>query len=430
MNSMNKKCTNNLLIILTLFSLISFTFSCGNRRDRNSQTKEKSTPIVKKENKIGKVVFYLENSESMFGYVNGFTEYVDVVSELSEKPEFAAEKTKREFYFINGGSPLTINSLGNNPAILKTKLNKAGFNCGDITKSNLNSMFQIALEKAQNDTISILISDAIYDIGRPKSPLNALVTEGRETRSKFISRLENEELQTLLIKLSSNFNGDYFFSSHPGKTSINQSRPYYIWIFGKSELLNKYFSEEYISQHLKGFDNYARFLIINENTIPYQITTSINRKGDFRPDHKSKHKLIQATPRHGEFQFSIAVDYSSLPFSESYLTLAENYNCNNLNFKVMKIEKIKDNQKHEVTSFSNPTNIIAIYTDKNPSGLLEIVLKNEIPTWIKASDIDNEKYIDDTHTFGFKFLTDAISEAYSHKNSDKKLAKFKIEISK
>ena len=49
-------------------------------------------------------------------------------------------------------------------------------------------MFQIALEKAKADTISILISDAIYDLGRPEAPMNALSTEGRETRSKVRGR--------------------------------------------------------------------------------------------------------------------------------------------------------------------------------------------------------------------------------------------------
>lgn len=415
-------------IILSLFIILT---SCVKREDRihNQEEADSISVLTEAENKIGKVVFYIENSESMFGYVNGFTEYVDVVSELSEKPEFAAEKTEREFYFINGGSQIHKIPLGNNPAVLKTKLSKAGFNCGDITKSNLNSMFQIALEKAQNDTISILISDGIYDIGKPQSPLNALITEGKETRSKFIYRLQDGDLQTLLMKLSSNFNGNYFYSSHSGKKLINQSRPFYIWIFGKSELLNKYFNEEYISQHLKGYEDYARFLVIYENTIPYQITTSINRKGEFRPDHNVKNKLVKAEPRHGEFQFSFAVDFNSLPFSEIYLTDTSNYSCSNPNFKITTVEKIKDNQKHEVTEFSQPTHIITVYTDKNPNGHLEIVLKNEVPNWIKETDIDNEKNIDDTHTFGYKYLTNAISEAYSNKNNGKKLAKFNIEIS-
>ena len=213
---------NKLRVLFSLLVLIVFSTSCKEDRykrnveaaegeieifeSESSDTKNlTSKPIIVRPSKIGKATFFIENSESMFGYVNGFTEFVDVLSELSEKPMFAAENTPREFFFINGGEDLEITPIGDDPALLKDKLNTKGFRCGDYTKSNLNSMFQVALEKARQDTISILISDAIYDIGRVGAPMNALSTEGRETRSKFITRLEQGDLQTILIKLHSNF---------------------------------------------------------------------------------------------------------------------------------------------------------------------------------------------------------------------------------
>lgn len=418
---MNRESMNKLLLILSLSFLF---FSCGRGRAGGGDLITKSAV----ETKVGKVVFYLENSESMFGYVNGYTQYVDVVSELSQKPMFVAEKINREFYLINGGQ-LKINKLGDDPTVLKSKLNKVGFNAGNITKSNLNEMFQVALDKARGDTISLLISDGIYDIGQPGS-LNILATEGRGTRSKFINRLQSGDLQTLLIKIASKFDGNYFYSSKRGKALINQSRPFYIWIFGRSELLNKYFTEEYISQHLNGYRNYARFLSINEKPIPYQIAPSIKRKGSFRSDRNDKNRLLNAkTDRNGQgFQFSIAVDFSSLPFSENYLTSTANYSTSNINYKVISVEKMKDNQKFEITAFKNPTHIITVSTDKSPYGALEITLKNKIPGWINETNIDEENQIDTNHTFGFKFLTEAISQAYEFKNNEKNLATFKLEI--
>lgn len=422
---MNKRPINYLTISLIICSLIFSIVSCGNRPNRNQQVKVGAA--TNKEHTLDKAIFYLENSESMFGYVNGITNYVDVVSELSEKPEFVAQKIIREFYFINGGNTLSINSLGTNPAILKNKLNQTGFRCGDITKSNLNSMLQVALEKAQNGTISILISDAIYDVGQ--LPLSALPTVGKETRSKFITRLENGDIQTLLIKLKSNFNGNYFYCSHSGTQFLNQERPFYVWIFGKSELLNEYFSEEYISQHLKGYENFARFLALAEKAIPNQIV-SFNRKGAFKVDREIANRLIEVKPdRNGQgFQFAIAVDFSSLPFSENYLTSTLNYNCN-LNYKTVKIEKITEIQKFEVHSFTHPTHLITLFTNQNPCGNLKIVLKNEVSNWIKDTDIVNENSIDNSHTYGFKILTDAISEAYAYKSKGKYIAQFDIEIS-
>jgi hypothetical protein len=76
------------------------------------------------------------------------------------------------------------------------------------------------------------------------------------------------------------------------------------------------------------------------------------------------------------------------------------------------------------------THIITVFTDKNPVGNLEIVLKNLTPGWVMETDTDTEDDIDSLHTFGFKQLIDAIGEAYEYKNSGKNPATFKILISK
>src|SRR5690349_10871292 len=105
---------NKVIFIVTII-LISLPFnSCNSRDDRlgNLKADKIKASSTKSENqKIGKVTYYLENSESMFGYVSGSTGYISVVSELAEKPEFVAEKTVRDFYFINGQSPVKTTSI-------------------------------------------------------------------------------------------------------------------------------------------------------------------------------------------------------------------------------------------------------------------------------------------------------------------------------
>jgi hypothetical protein len=412
--------------------LLILAIACTDRNKRLSESNQEEVKnhgeTVVEDIKISKAVFFIENSESMFGYVNGFTEYVDVVSELAEKPMFAEERTQREFYFINGGDDLQIMSIGNNPAILKNVLNTTGFQSGDITKSNLNSMFQKALEKARGDTISILISDAIYDIGRPQAPMNALSTEGRETRSRFIERLSEGDLQTIMVKLYSHFDG-YYFPVTGGKIKINQTRPFYIWIFGKTELLNKYFPESYINS-LKGYANMIRFLKFDELDIPFQAT-ALNRQGDFRFDKQDGNKLIDVESDRNDqgFQFSFATDFSSLPYSDSSFETVDNYECNE-NYTVKSVKRV-EKKIYEVTSFA-PTHLITVYTQKSPYCELNISLKNVVPIWINNTNSDDESYIenDTTQTFGFKFLTNAMSEAYSYKNKEKNITNFSFEITK
>jgi hypothetical protein len=193
-------------------------------------------------------------------------------------------------------------------------------------------------------------------------------------------------------------------------------------------LLNKYFPEEYIC-NLKGYENYARFLPIVDRKISYQAVPTVNRKGSFKNDRKNKLKLINVSSDRNdkEFQFTIAVDYRPLPFSDNYKTTISNYQLG-LGYQIRDI-KVVSNKIYEVTDFE-PTHVITLYTSSNPYGNLELVFKHNIPKWIDESDIDNENQIDEDHTFGLKYLTSAISEAYEYKSKGKDLAIFKIEISK
>jgi hypothetical protein len=425
-----------------IFILLIFTISCKNRSERinSSETTDKSenettkAVIIKPkqaDRKIGKAVFYLENSGSMFGYVNGFTEYVDVVSELAEKPRFAEEKTRREFYFVNGKNPnLKVNNLGNNPKVLKENLTRKAYEkYGDKDNSDLNSIFQIALSKAKNDTISILISDAIYDIGKPDAPMNVLSTEGRETRSRFIERLNDGDLQTIIIKLNSHFDGNYFPVTG-GSVRLSQDRPFYVWIFGETELLNEYFPEDYIKS-LKGYSDVARFLKLSELEIPYQVIAH-NKIGDFKFAKNNKNKLENVkTNRNGQgFQFTIATDFSTLPFSDSHLNAISNYSCNNTNYSINNASRIGDLKIYGLNF--TPTHLITAYTNKSPLCQLDISLLNTVPNWIENTNSDDEKNIvgDTSHTFGFKFLTNAISEAYQYKNKEANIVTFKFELIK
>ena len=269
--------------------------ACTNRRNKQSSTKDNGANQPTSNSKVPDkkatmVTFFIENSGSVFGYVRNFSEYVSAISELSEKPEFVSENTIRSFNFINGNI-LQIKHLGKDPILLKNNLNVTGYNCGDILHSNLNEMFQKALDSCGDGLISILISDGIYDIGEENAPFNALVTKGKETRSKFIKRLEKGDIQTILVKLNSSFDGDYCYASKRGRIAINHKRPYYIWIFGESSLLNKYFTEEYISTKLAGYESMVRFFKLGQVHIPYQATSQ-NKLGNLKFDKRNKNILV------------------------------------------------------------------------------------------------------------------------------------------
>lgn len=390
---------------------------------------------INQQQTISKVIFFIENSGSMLGYVKKANDYKNAIVSLSYFPEF--DNSKKEFYFINGTinpskkSNISLNLIGTDPELLKNNLNQSSFKkFGDPRYSDLTRMFEKALSCAKGDEISILVSDCIYDVGEESDPLTALKIETEKTKKVFRDRLTTENIQTIIIKAESQFEGNYYFASKKGSQSINQKRPYYIIIFGDSRLLNKHFTEENIANKISGYFSMARFMKIDNIKIPYQATNQ-NSKGKFKFDKFNKNKLIKAEKdRNGQgFQFSIAIDYSSLPFPDTYYKAKDNYQLSGT-YKIFDIytptKKLPD-----VTTF-NPTHLITIYTSSSPYGNIELTLKYIIPSWITETNSDNETDIigDTKHTFGFQYLINAITDAYQYKNKQLDIATFKFEILK
>jgi len=453
--------TKSLFVILSVFSIITLiSYACGSRDERLGKVNNNQQPIDSlinigkvslgygksyagnvpvtnppKQSTISKVTFFIENSGSMLGYVKKANDYKNAIVALSYFPEF--DNSKKEFYFINGTSNqskksnISLNLIGSDPDLLKDNLNQSSFNKnGDPRYSDLTRMFEKALSCAKSGEISILVSDCIYDVGEESDPLTALKIETEKTKKVFRDRLTSENIQTIIIKAESQFEGNYCFASKKGTQNLNQKRPYYILIFGDSKLLNKHFTEENISKKIAGYVSMARFMKIDNIKIPYQATNQ-NSKGIFRFDKTNKNKLINAEKdRNGQgFQFSIAVDYSSLPFPDAYYKAKDNYTPSGT-FKIVDIYT-STKKIPEVTNF-NPSHLITIHTLSSPYGNMEITLKYLIPTWISETNTDNESGIvgETKHTFGFKYLSDAITEAYQYKNKQLNISSFKFEILK
>ena len=201
-----------------------------------------------------KIKVYVENSGSMKGYVNGTTDFVDAVTDLVANPAFVKVNIPVECLFICGTSP-DVHSWGTS---FDGKLKPNGMTVQgmDTQRSDLNIMFQKVLNDARNGVISILISDGIYDIGT--GSMSDLVIKGRDTRTAFLKRLnDGGNLQTLLVKMKSEFKGRYCYATKQGSLNINQQRPYYMWIMGDSDLVNQYFPDSYLAR-LAGYQNHVR----------------------------------------------------------------------------------------------------------------------------------------------------------------------------
>ncbi len=442
-----KKSHIALLGILLLFVILFYTCKSDNDSRGTDDSVEIDSTKISSTNysRISHVTFYIENSGSMFGYVNGPTEFVEVVNKLAQYPNLIITHTHFLYNLISGKKhpignepQLQIYPIGNDPNILKSTLTVSGLNKASSSRSDLNEIFKIALKGAKSDSISILISDGIYDVGGSTNPINALQTEVQSTTTNFIQRLQEGDIETLLIKLESDFKGLY----HPanvtdpsGKSeTINQKRPYYIWIFGNSDLLKKYFPEERLEE-LNGYVDLARFRKITKNKFPFEGIgyNNFGFKNDF--DSPKTFELYHNVTNSN--QFTIAVNFANLNLSNSYLTSTNNYSCSSNNYVVKKISAIGTIPKSEIefhtaTLDFKPTHIITIAskTSQPETANMSITLTNRLPNWINESNTNNDYPFDGTttQTFGFSTLIKGIEEAYIEVSKTKSLAEFNIII--
>ena len=400
---------------------------CYDRKEKNISTQPKDIIIPK----LLKVTFYLENSESMFGYVNGLTEYVQVISELSSKSDFISNKIVKEFILINGKKPLSINSLGDISSNLNAVLSPVGFRKGNTNSSELNEMLKLAMQNAGNGNISVFISDGIFDINDKLNFNKFLTLQSGVTKANFINKLnKSTNFETLLIKLNSQFTGRYFYASQNKIDNIDQKRPYYIWVFGDSHLVNQYFNEGFITRSLVGQKDYLRFIKLEAGDVKYGITRAINRKGDFDVENRNPNSIENAEKDpSGSFSFSFAVDFNALPFSEAYLTNRGNYTVSD-SYLISPIQRIKPAQKAflPVIDNFNPSHIITLVCkpQKSHVGVVNLQLKYVLPLWIDSSLTQED--VSSPLTFGFDKLTSGIAAAYNVHNQNKNLADFKFQV--
>lgn len=383
-----------------------------------SESESTSQITAPSKTKAQKVSFFVDNSGGMFGYVEtdesqDGNDFRLAVSNLSQNRNFSSDDVTRDFNLINGPREIVITPLGDRAQGFINCLNPTCFNQGDISGNDYNAMFQMILEKTGGKDISVFISDGIYDIQNKTQPTTSLRSEGFETRNKFIDRLENENIQTLLIKLNSHFVGNYFYGATTGGLRINQKRPYYVFVFGKSEILNNYFEDSYI-EDLDGYTNHTRFFLPDEYNIDYQPSTAYNRVGNFRSDRRDSHVLTDVSrDQRGEFEFSIGVDYSELPLSDQYLRETDHYSVTG-NFEIVNIEEYHSSMVTNITSFE-PSHLITLRATGIPQGQVDIKLLNVLPSWVEESHTDDDQGIEgDTQTtFGFKYLIEGVVDAYT-----------------
>ena len=239
----------NLFTTILFLSLLAF----------NASANTKPAPLEHKTQQADSrnVNFYFENSASMNGYLSG-----DNFLKTMHRIIGRLQNSSFNGYFVNTREYEANDLLQN--------IDAGNIRQGNISQSDHKFIFTNAINSATDNNLSIVVTDGIYSVNG-KSP--AIVSE--DIQNSFKKALEENPIETVIIKLTSMFDGYYYSESCPPgqKTKpIKQNRPYYILLFGSSEVINNTLNNLRIEK-LPGFNDMARFFITDNMKINYTVIT-------------------------------------------------------------------------------------------------------------------------------------------------------------
>jgi len=309
------------------------------------------------------------------------------------------------------------------PHKITNALTEKGINKGDTNTSDLNFILKTALDSTSKDDLSILITDGIYSVaGDQNSVIGKLKSESNFTARHFEDRLsKDKKLQTVLIKLNSRFNGSYY-TVQGARINIDQQRPYYLWLFGSVGTIatiqkNLKFSD------LPGYQHHIIFTSDSNKPIEYSILSAFMNKGTFRQHHDKIERPYHITNaekdrRSKDFQFTIGLDLRNIPAEKSYLLNKANYEIiGKDDYTIASIHEVYTLSPEEIKKINNPnfSHVLVLHSSKNPYGSMHLVLKKQLPVWIKKTHSSDDTNIkgDTKTTLGFQHLVSSIDRAYS-----------------
>lgn len=435
---MNYKTTQTYLFFIFIIHILVLQ-SCGNNRKDKPNGNKTATPTTAdsliQAVSLKRVKIFIENSASIFGYVEGNTDYMHVVNDLAQFSNIISETDAEFNYSLISGNQASLTSyeLGNDPNILSSTLSPSGLSRKTSFRSDLNGMFTKVLQSVDKESISMLISDGLYDIGDLTNPLGALETKGIQTRSTFIRVLGRSDIQTIIIKLTSQFNGRYYSSSDGSNEDINQRRPYYVWIFGHKEQLDHFMTDKRLTE-LKGYSNHAVLAKLSKTQIPYSII-SYGNKG--LETSRGETTQMHRRGRSVDISFNVAVDFSRIRLNESYFVDPSNYQLDN-GFIIENIQTVTELKNSATTALERtlrnleftPSHIIKVSRADFRAGDCDIRFIYNLPAWIEESSMNSDRSIagNDTQTFGLSNLINGISNAYQEVSQTNEIKKITINL--
>ena len=417
-----------LIVVAAIVAIVvGFNISRKDRnyRDDGQNPKEKFIKF--------KMHLYMENSGSMDGFVTENTEFKDALEHLliMLNDKYGTPSIS----FINNQ---IYDTLGIDKGITHfcRQLTPKAIHLGNTGSSNINDIFRMILNKTDNNTVSVLVSDCVYSI-KGNNAQSLLANQKNLTQNAFMEALKknNGDLATIVLQCSSKFNG-YYYDMNDKEIAYQGRRPYYIIFVGKSAYIKDLYAkmnftkEDYVGL-LNSYTMTSKGISLDEKNSSIITDDNLLANVDrIKPDNREL-GIESITTRGGSsFTIAVGVDAGSFFLDSSYYLDKNNYKVEPSTVKVKSVGKI-DKQSAafgDCASFSKPY-YLQLEGTNQPSEISVSMIYN-IPSWVYSSSTD-----DDSHgvpaknvTFGISYMMEGINAAFKEKNPLKTIFNLKFNI--
>ena len=347
---------------------------------------------------------FLENSGSMDGYMCDGSDLKDAMYAYLSDLKLCSKSL--ELNYINSK---IIPFNGELDTYIK-ELNPASFRNAGGNRSNtdLGEMIKNVISNTNDTSISIFISDCILDLPA-KNAQDFLTNCQISIKNSVISGRDSvPNFGVVVAKLTSEFNGKYFYPNNTVENLNEVSRPYYMWIFGNGNIIANILDNAPLDDLRKyGFEDMISF--VSQNNIPFDINNKTTTS-----------KIIN--PTNGYYLATIRADFRTTLQPNSIIVAPSNYTFFDSSISIETIQPITANN-------SEYTHFITIKIPKESKTIEEVLTFNApgISNWVYNSNDESGTNIKDnlSKTTGIKYLIEGIADAYK---KDKILTSCKFNI--
>lgn len=388
---------------------------------------EKPTTSTQKE-KIGNIGLYLESSGSMMGYLKGSTSFKTVITDMVATLNSAEKTGKFSIYTIAetanpypGDAEKFIREIATVPMTTQKS-------------SEMHKIFRNLLSQWKGNDVLIFTSDCILSFPNADIKKNPNVNkENAESTLKAYIKTAFQEYQKQgaavnIYGFTSPFNGT-FYDYKNAKTTLNgTSRPYYVWIIGKKEM---------VAQTCKLLENQPSFKAHHELSFGftdkpeanYVVVPSLAAKRNYKPSANFKEITEMEIERGKDKGEEVWIGFTlNVPAAEMAAPAHLKANLvvdgqNKVNAKVLDV-KLKDeviaqvkNAKERELVNGQCTHLVKLKVSELVAGkaTLNLSLPYKADNWYEEwSTMDDSKILAETtpKTFAFVHLINGVKEAY------------------